>query len=125
MAGKYLGPTLWIVCPCGRNLAEVTKPGTNPDWTRDGLLVTPRPNVAQSDFRPWHEANRGGSLGTPGRAQATPGLVEGKDFDWHDRTYSWRCKCGRTWERRHESVSRAWLAFSDAGSIKIQLGRDV
>jgi hypothetical protein len=50
---------LRIVCPCGRNLADITKPGYNPDFTRDGLLVTPRPNVNQSDFQPWHVANGG------------------------------------------------------------------
>ena len=119
------GRTLRITCSCERNLADVTMPSANPDWTRDGLLVTPRPNVAQTDFRPWHEANRGGSIGTPGRAQATPNLVEDSDFDWHDRTYMWQCKCGSTWERRHEAISQVWESRSETGISKVQLGRDV
>jgi hypothetical protein len=116
---------LRIACQCGRNLADVTKPGSNPAFTRDGLVVTPRPNVKQSDYRPWHEANRGGWIGSPGRAEATPGLVEDRDFDWHDRTYTWKCRCGETWESRHDSISRAWNRHTSTGMVRIVLGIDV
>ncbi len=93
-------------CGCGRNLADVTKPGSNPDWTRDGLVVTPRPNVQQLDFRPWHEANGRRSVGN----------LLPTDYDWHDRTYAWLCVCGTRSERRHERVSVAWEAHSgDSG----------
>jgi hypothetical protein len=115
-----------IMCPCGRNLADVTYSAHNPDWTRDRLLVTPRPNVKQDDFRPWHVANQGGVIGSAGRANATPGLIEDQDFDWHDRTYIWRCrKCHATWQRRHEAVSKAWASHTDSGLVRVVLGRDV
>jgi hypothetical protein len=57
-------------------------------WTGDGLVVTSRPNVRQNDYRPWprHDASA----------------------DWHLRTYAWQCRCGRTWERRHERIRDAW-----------------
>jgi hypothetical protein len=116
---------LRIVCPCGRNLADVTHNEHNPDWTRDKLLVTPRPNVDQSDYRPWHAANQGGPIGSEGRAQATPGRVEGRDFDWYDRTYSWRCRCGETWQRRHGAISQAWQRASGDGLVRVVLGRGV
>jgi hypothetical protein len=116
---------LRITCQCGRNLADVTKPQYNSDFTRDGLLVTPRPNVDQRDYRPWHEANRGGNLGSPGRAAATPGRVEGQDFDWHDRTYAWKCRCGKTWELRHQRISQAWSGHSGTGVLRVTLGVDV
>lgn len=87
--------TLRLRCPCGRNLADVTLSRHNPTWTRDGLTVTARPNVDWDDFRPWEEANRGGPV--------APG-----EWDWHDRTYQWRCKCGLTHQRRHERISEVW-----------------
>ncbi len=61
---KKKAPVMRLKCSCNRNLADVTLPTygdglpTNPDWTRDGLSVVPRPNVRQDDWRPWHEANR-------------------------------------------------------------------
>ena len=113
---------LRVACSCGRNLADITKSRYNSDFTRDSLLVTPRPNVDQHDYRPWHIANKGGSIGTHGRAAATPGLVEGRDFDWHDRTYTWRCRCGEVWSFRHESVSRAWSEHAGDGLVRISLG---
>lgn len=79
---------LRIACTCGRNLADVTWSEYDPDWTGNGLTVTPRPNVRQIDYRPWHEANQGGPIGSPGRTAATPGRIEGQDYDWHDRTYT-------------------------------------
>ena len=116
---------LRIACHCGRNLADVTKHESNPDFTRDGLVVTPRPNVNQSDYRPWHEANRGGRIGSPGRLEATPGRVEDRDFDWHDRTYTWKCRCGETWELRHESISQEWGRHAGTGMVRVVLGIDV
>jgi hypothetical protein len=99
---------LRLRCECGRNLADVEHRESNPTFTRDNLTVSRRSNVDGESYRPWHEANQGGVLGSPGRAAATPGLVEGEDFDWHDRTYVWRCRCGRKHERRHERISEAW-----------------
>ncbi len=99
---------LRVRCTCGRNLADVRLDDGNPDWTRDKLLVTPRPNVAQDDYRPWHAANGGGRIGDPARAAMTPGRVEGVDWDWHDRTYTWHCRCGQTHTRRHERLSEVW-----------------
>jgi len=29
-----LTPLIRLQCPCGRNLADVTHPERNPDWTR-------------------------------------------------------------------------------------------
>jgi hypothetical protein len=116
---------LRIACRCGRNLADVTMPRSNPDFTRDGLLVTQRPNVNQSDYRPWHEAYRGGLIGSPGRSAATPGRVEGHDFDWHDRTYAWRCRCGETWELRHDRISQAWNEHTATGLVRLLLGIDL
>jgi hypothetical protein len=113
---------LRISCACGRNLADGTKSEHNPDWTRDGLLVTPRPNVNQHDYRPWHAASRGGPIGSPGRAAAAPGLVEGRDFDWHDRTYTWRCRCGTVWSLRHENITRIWSEHADDGLVRVCLG---
>jgi hypothetical protein len=100
---------LRLRCECGRNLADVEHLDYNPSWTRDKLHVSRRPNVDGESYRPWHEANRGGVRGSPGRAAATPGLVEDEDFDWHDRTYVWRCRCSRKHERRHERISESWL----------------
>ncbi len=54
---------LRIQCPCGRNLADVTNPGTNPRWTRDGLTVTERSGVDFVDFRPWSAAGERVSTG--------------------------------------------------------------
>ena len=116
---------LRITCQCGRNLADVTKPQYNSDFTRDGLLVTPRPNVEQRDYRPWHEANRGGRLGSPGRAAATPGREEDRDFDMHDRTYTWKCRCGKTWQLKHERITQVWGDHSSAGVVRVSLGVDV
>lgn len=120
---------LRLQCPCGRNLAAVTYPTydgvqpTNPDWTRDGLLVTPSLNVDQTDYRPWDVANRAGSGGnTAARRAATPGHVEDVDYDWHDRTYTWRCRCGQTWTRRHERVSGAWAEWAGAGTRVLVFG---
>ncbi|MFI7426092.1 hypothetical protein ACIBPB_03820 [Micromonospora sp. NPDC049836] len=98
---------LRLRCPCGRNLADVTRPGwagrlTNPDWTRDGLLVTPRPNVRQQDYRPWEAANHG----DPAPETA---------WDWHDRTYRWECRCGETWKLRHERITAVWARHTGPG----------
>jgi hypothetical protein len=118
--------TLRIACHCGRNLADVTMSRHNASFTRDRLCVTPRPNVDQSDYRPWHAANRGGMIGSPGRAAATPSRVEGRDFDWHDRTYIWRCRCGKPWECRHERISQAWNdLLPNTGVVRILLGIDM
>lgn len=114
-------------CGCGRNLADVTLNEHNPMWTRDKLLVTERPNVKQEDHRPWHEANKGGLLGSPGRAAAVGDRVEGKDFDWHDRTYTWHCRCGQTHTRRHERISAKWVEYQPSvRPIEILIvGRDL
>ncbi|SRR6266571_7229330 len=116
---------LRITCRCGRNLADVTKSQWNPDFTRDGLVVRSRPNVDQSDYRPWDAANQGGWIGSPGRAAATPGRVEDRDFDWHDRTYTWKCRCGETWELRHDHISQAWNDRTGTGLVRLTLGVDL
>lgn len=123
---------LRLRCPCGRNLADVTRPtrhgtATNPVWTRDGLAVSRRPNVDQTDYRPWDAANRAGPIGSPERAAATPNRTENTDWDWHDRTYRWRCKCGETHERRHDRISGAWTEhmIGNRRLVILIVGRDV
>lgn len=101
--------TLRIRCSCGRNLADVHHEPGNPLWTRDSLVVSPRPNVAQTVYQPWHEAQRGRH--GPTRAATDPYLTGDVDWDWHDRTYTWKCRCGRTWQRNHESVSELWRRY--------------
>lgn len=115
---------LRLTCPapCGRNLADVTYPTyrehpTNPSWTRDGLQVSRRPNVDQEDYRPWHVAHN-------------PGAQRPRDddnWDWHDRTYIWRCKCGQKHERRHETISAAWQRHADDSQrvVRLTIGVDV
>ena len=88
-------------------------------------MVSPRPNVRQADYRPWHKANNWRLTGSAGRAAATPGLVEGRDFDWHDRTYTWRCRCGETWQCRHKTISSAWARHHGTGVVRVVLGRDL
>lgn len=176
---------LRLRCTCGRNLADVTHEKYNPTWTRDSLTVSPRPNVDQRDYRPWHAANMAASqaaarargLPEPGalerlreaarrrlagevdeideaatpdepwvwpepeperpevdpeviaaaRAAANPGRVENEDFDWHDRTYVWRCRCGQSHERRHERISGAWAEhmLGDRRVVVLTIGRDL
>ena len=86
---------LRLQCSCERNLADVTHSDHDPAWTGDGLVVTPRPNVRQDDYRPWPRHN--------------------PNADWHLRTYTWHCRCGRTWERRREHIRAAW--DTAAGSL--------
>jgi hypothetical protein len=69
--------------------------------------------VQQDDYRPWDVANRAGLMGTPERAAATPGRIENVDFDWHDYTYTWHCRCGRTPSLRHERISDFWAEVKD------------
>ena len=106
-------------CPCERNLADVTHSSHDPMWTGDGLVVASRPNVRQRDYRPWphHDPNA----------------------DWHLRTYTWHCHCGRSWERRHERIRAAWdtvagglpeyrrynAALDDHRVVILVLGQDV
>lgn len=79
---------LRLVCGgCMRNLADISYSEANPDFTPDNLVVTPRPNVKQSDFRPW-----------PSNPDADP----------RDRTYSWQCRCGRTPAVKHDRIHAAW-----------------
>jgi len=85
------GRVLRLVCLCGRNLADVRYVGTNPAFTRDKLTVTAHPNVAQRNYRPW-----------PADAPANP----------RDRTYSWRCRCGRNPTRRHEWITEQWARLA-------------
>ncbi len=79
---------LRLCCPCGRNLADVKHSDHDPAWTGDGIVVTLRPNVRQDDHRHWSHGDR--------------------NADWQLRTYTWRCRCGRSWERRHERIRDAW-----------------
>lgn len=81
---------LWITCPCGRNLATVTKPPAFWSNTVDGLAVYPRPNVRQDEYE-----HPGGSLTK------------------HAYTYTWHCHCGKVWERRHEWISAKWQEAHD------------
>jgi hypothetical protein len=64
-------------------------------------------------------------MGSPGRAAATPGRVEDRDFDMRDRTYIWACRCGKTWERKHERISVAWSDKSGTGVVRAVLGDDM
>lgn len=144
-------------CTCGRNLADVTRPahadGTdvNPGWTLSGLVVTPRPGVqygvpkverederrrlprprgqvtaprrrrgSQEDHRAWHEANQ----------RRTPlDERDGDAADWQAHTYTLRCRCGHTWQRRGERIAEAWsrldVAWSDRRVVPAVLDRDV
>jgi hypothetical protein len=79
---------LRLCCPCRRNLADVKYSDHDPAWTGDGIVVTPRPNVRQDDHRHWSHGDR--------------------NADWQLRTYTWRCRCGQSWERRHERIRDAW-----------------
>ena len=79
---------LRLRCPCLRNLADVVHSSHDPMWTGDGLVVRPRPNVRQHDHRPW-----------PRHDPAA---------DWHQRTYTWDCRCGKRWERRHDHIRTVW-----------------
>lgn len=95
IAGRIVTRYLWdlmktlrLRCPCGRNLADVRHSDHDPAWTGDGLVVTPRPNVQQDDYRPWPHSD--------------------KNADWNLRTYTWQCRCGRRWERRHERIRDTW-----------------
>lgn len=103
--------TLRLTCPCGRNLADVTKPIGNPMWTPDGLVVGARPNVTMSDFRPHQDrdpARRGSGLTTA-------------------HTYTWHCRCGQTHSRRHARIGAKWLEHSpaDAPMVTLVLGVDL
>jgi hypothetical protein len=86
---------LKLRCSCGRNLADVTHSTYDPAWTSDGIVVTARPNVRQRDYRPWPRHD--------------------PSANWHLRTYTWQCRCGQTWERRHERIRDAW--DTAAGSL--------
>jgi hypothetical protein len=83
-----------LQCSCGRNLARVRWDAYNRDYTRDALVVTPNINVDFDDYAP--------------RDAASHGQAPSNDFDSHDRTYTWRCKCGRTIVRQHQQISALW-----------------
>lgn len=73
---------LTIYCAaCGRSLAVVSNPGGDWDMTPDGLVVQPRRGGSQAEYR--------------------HGL--------RDVTYTWECRCGKCWSKRHASVGAAWL----------------
>jgi len=94
---------------CTRNLARVRFDRWNTLLTCDSLVVFPNINVIQEDYRPRNSENRA----------RHSGLVEGRDFE-KDRTYTWRCRCGKTVTRRHEQISRIWeqeLSRLDVASI--------
>ena len=155
---------LRLRCPCGRNLADVSWSDDDPGWTSDKLTVTPRPDVRQDDWRPWHEAEdrkrptpappdllrRLRALVAPSRARtgdsdaiavaaptpdpvrplgsgrsdprqwlpARPELFDadgeriGDAADWHHRTYTWHCRCGRTHSRRHPRLCGVWAEWA-------------
>jgi hypothetical protein len=86
-------PSVQLVHICGRNLARVYHDNHNPTWTADELVVSPNQNVAQDDYRPWPHGDA--------------------DADWHARTYTWHCRCGKTVTRRHSQISRIWEEFQD------------
>jgi len=92
------GRVLRLVCLCGRNLADVRYVATNPLWTADKLTVTARPNVQETSYRPWARNGR-----------VSPATA---DEDWHARTYSWRCRCGRNPTRRHEWITEQWARLA-------------
>lgn len=81
-------PYLRLRCPCSRNLADVTRPQysdgspANPDWTEDGLMVTPRPNVRQKDWRAWHEANATRPVNQPPPGRLAQIIAQAKDEPW-------------------------------------------
>ncbi|MEO7980342.1 MAG: hypothetical protein ABI807_05570 [Sporichthyaceae bacterium] len=86
----------------------------NPTWTRDKLAVSPRPNVEQDDYRPWHEAQN--TIGRQ-RETAKEGIDSGR-LDWHDRSYTWHCKCGRSTSRRHEAISTMWAEETTSAAAR-------
>ncbi len=110
--GEKRTPVLQLVCACGRNIAGVSHQESNPDYTKDGLTVTENLGVDQTDYRPWHEANQAGRIGSPERAAVTVGR-EGVDWDMRSRTYSWPpCRCGlHIPPMRHDSISELWKLF--------------
>src|SRR5829696_6159726 len=90
---------------CGRGPADVTHPVYNSDFTADGLLVTPRPNVDQQDYRPWADARH---------RYAAVGERTGDAANPYARTYTWRCKCrAAPISRRHERISEMWRVHAD------------
>lgn len=90
---------------CDRNLADVIHDPNNAGFTADGLLVTPRPNVDQQEYRAWDRANRT-SIAVADRA--------GDADNPYARTYVWRCRCGAApVQRRHERISELWRQHTD------------
>ena len=85
---------LRLQCECGRNLADAAENQHNyrDAGAVDALWVTPRPNVKQDQYRP------------------NLSLVSGI-------TYAWRCRCGRTPERRHDRISAAWQEHKTGPSV--------
>jgi hypothetical protein len=86
---------LQLQCRCGRNLARVRWDESNAHYTRDCLVVIPNIGVEFDDY-------------APRDAAFLHGQAPRDDFDRHDRTYTWRCRCGRTIVRRHEQISTLW-----------------
>lgn len=75
---------LRLQCRCGNNLADVTRPKGNPQWTVDGLAVYRRPNVTMSVFD-----RRAGVR--------------------HDPTYRFDCRrCEATHVCRHARLGGVW-----------------
>ena len=99
------GNVMRLVCgACDRNIARVRHDESNPDFTRDSLVVEGRPTVDQEDYRPWEAAQL---------PEGTPGRDDGVDYDIYTRTYTWRCRCGAVHVRRHEWVGREWLRLTN------------
>jgi len=54
------------------------------------------------------------------------GRPKGDAADWHHRTYTWACRCGRTHTRRHERISDAWQRYnSDTRMTIVVLDQDL
>lgn len=107
--GKSRTQVVRLVCPCGRNIADVRPVfGQPPEGVgpalRDKLgyehviIVVARPGVRYSGH------------GRPG------GGI----------THRWDCRCRKTWEARDDRLDAIWREFAEPGHVvRLTLGHDV
>lgn len=95
-----------LVCPCGRNVADV-RPLFGPPpvavgpWPDEGepLIVV----IARRGVRYSEHPRPGGGL-----------------------TYRWDCRCRKTWEARGDRLEAIWREYAEPGHVvRLVLGRDV
>jgi hypothetical protein len=109
--------TVRLVCPCGRNLADIRlifrglsprgAAALGPDIVAamrafhpepESVTVVPRPGVRQSE----HRHGDGGF------------------------TVRWDCRCSKTWQARRDRLIAVWQEHSTIGRItRLTLGTDV